>query len=246
MTINYNLQPNFFKINGVSCKDMHLWCNTLPAPQIPKMKVQTFSVGSEENKVIFDDEYEDIPYKITCFSFDNTDYSNVQLINAYFLGAKTLEISRLTGVYFKVKDVSVNVDTSFKGSKLKYTVAFKLSPFKYAVSNDEIELENGQTIVNNGSIFSRPIIEIHGSMTATITCNGVDFVVDLGNNLGVYVIADSEKLVTYDKSTNELLQNRTSGLYPLLAPGNNVISWTNTAGLEYIQYVSIIKNERYL
>lgn len=244
--INYSSQPDYFKINGVSSITKNVWCNTLPAPPIPKKKSEFYSVGAEENAAFFDDEYEDISYKIVFFSFDNNDYSAIQAINTYILGAKTLEISRLSGVYFKVKDASVNVDTTFQGKKVKFTVTFKLSPFKYAVSNDEIELENGQTIVNNGSIFSRPIIEIHGSMTATITCNGVDFVVDLGNNLGVYVIADSEKLVTYDKSTNELLQNRTSGLYPLLAPGNNVISWTNTAGSEYIQYVSIIKNERYL
>lgn len=245
--INYSSQPDYFKINGVSSITKNVWCNTLPAPPIPKKKVEFYSVGAEENAAFFDDEYEDISYKIVFFSFDNNDYSAIQAINTYILGAKALEISRLSGVYFKVKDVSVNVDTTFQGKKVKFTATFKLSPFKYSTTNEEMTLVTGvETILtNNGTIYSRPIIEVSSNTINHFIFNGDRF--SLTPNVeGQTVIIDSERMITYDKDTGSILQGKTSGLYPMLNTGDNQYLILLIVGEGAYSNVKLWKNERYL
>jgi phage-related protein len=239
--INTELQPDAFKINGVSCKTVGVWADTPSIPPMAKQRYTTYINSADEDSTIADDSYEDISYRLTFFTFDNQDYDN-SAIYEFFSDAKRLEISRFPNKYFKIRQLDIGQpEQNFNGKKVKYTANFRLAPFKYSTSNEEITLSNGDIVENKGTRYSRPTIEIAGSGTITLSINGVEFTVVLADT-GQYVVIDSERLITYDKTTKQLIQNGTSGYYPMLPVGESQITWSGGTTV----YVKIKVNERLL
>lgn len=239
--IDYTKDKDYFIINGVNCRTLGLWCDTQPVPNMAKARVTVFQTSADEDRTTPDDSFEDIKYKLTFFTFDNANYDNTAIYQ-YITGARTLQISRLVGYYFKVRKVELSSDQSFHGEKIKYTATFTLAPFKYGVINDEITLQPGDYIENTGTRYSRPTIEVAGSSTINFTCNGELFKLVLPDS-GQVVVIDSERLVTYDAQTGVVLQGATDGWYPMLAVGQNQINWTCEGGATV--YVKVKKNERW-
>lgn len=239
--INTELQPDAFKINGVSCKTIGAWANTPSVPPMAKQRYTTYQNSSDEDSTVADDTFEDIPYKLVFFTFDAENYDNSD-IYAFFSDAKTLEISRFPNKYFKIRQLDIGQpEQNFNGKKVKYTANFRLAPFKYSSSNEEITLSNGDVVENKGTRYARPTIEIAGSGTITLSINGVEFTVVLADT-GQYVVIDSERLITYDKTTKQLIQNGTNGYYPMLPIGESQITWSGGTTV----YVKIKVNERWL
>ena len=102
--IDYAANKDYFKINGVSCVDKGIWCDTPPVPPLAKQRYTTFQTSADEDRTTPDESFEDITYKLTFFTFDNEDYDNREIYE-YISAAKRLEISRLSGLYFKVRQV---------------------------------------------------------------------------------------------------------------------------------------------
>lgn len=218
---------DFFKINGVSSDDFpNLLVNLPPIPPLAERKYNEYDVGGDEVSVIPDNAFGDIKYSIEFITVDVLEYDNSELYKL-ISEAKTLEISRLDGYYFKVKKAVLAAPTSvYDGVKVKYKLNFVLSPFKYFKDNPKISINSGDVVENRGTRHSNPVIEVAGVGEVTITVNGDKFVVDFGNDYKT-VIIDSERLITYYAESKEVLYNRTRGLYPLLAVGQNQIEFTN-------------------
>lgn len=238
--MDYTVNNEYFSINGVDCRTVGLWCDTLDVPQMAKQRYTTFQTSADEDRTTPDDSFENVKYKLTFFVIDGS-YDDTAICN-YITGVRTLTISRLENYYFKVRSVELSSAQKYKGDLIKYTATLNLAPFKYAVSNDQITLQPGDTVTNNGTRYSRPTIEVAGSATIHFTCNGEEFTIILPDS-GQTVIIDSERYVTYDSTTGVILQNAVSGYYPMLAVGNNVINWTCEGGATV--YVKIRKNERW-
>lgn len=235
--IDYTKSPDSFSINGVECSTVNVWCDTPPVPPMAKQRYTTYQTSADEDGTTSDESFEDISYKLTFYTFDSENYDNRE-IYAYIMGAKTLSISRLEGLYFKVKQVDLtSAEASFKGSKIKYTATFTLAPFKYSTDNEEIELSNGDYIENTGSRYARPILEITGDGECTFDMNGDTFTLTLDDET---VIVDSERYVVYNKSSGAVKHNAVSGWYPMLNTGINQLSWTGD-----VSSVKIKKNERW-
>lgn len=243
MSIDYTKNNDWFKIDGVSSKDKNVWCDTPPVPPMAKQRYTSYQTGADEDRSTPDESFEDVKYKLVFYTFDNADYDNRE-IYSYIQGAKQLEISKLDGLYFKVRQVDLSsADASYQGKKIKYTATFTLAPFKYAVSNDPVEIESGDYITNNGSRYAKPLIELSGAGTITLAFNGVNYAVTLPSE-GETVMIDSDRYITYDKTTHEVKHNAVSGLYPMLAVGNNAVTIILDTGAS-VNYVKLQKNERW-
>lgn len=215
---------DFFKINGVSSDDFpNLLVNLPPIPPLAERRYDEFDAGGDENYVIPDDYFSDISYSIEFITFDVLEYDNSALYKL-ISEAKTLEISRLDGYYYKVKKAVLAAPTSvYDGAKVKYRLNFTLSPFKYFKDNPQISVNSGDTVENKGTRYSLPLIELSGTGLVEISVNGEKFTVDTGNK---DVTIDSARKITYYTNTRELLYNRTTGFYPMLASGGNIITHT--------------------
>jgi phage-related protein len=236
--INYSGSPDEFKINGVSCKSVNVWCDTPPVPPMAQRRYTTYDSGYDEDSTVPDESFEDIPYTLTFFTFDNQNYSNSDIYN-FFANAKTLQISKLSGFYYKIrKVVSVEPSVSYRGSKIKYTARLVLAPFRYSTSDDyESFSSQNISIENNGNRFSKPIIEVYGRVI-TISVNG-DELFSIHLSAAKTLVIDSEKLITYDKSNGEIIMNAVSGKYPLLNIGQNSLVFTGSS------QIKVKRNERW-
>lgn len=228
---------DWIKINGVSSDTVDLWVDTPPVPPMPKRRVTVNQTGIEEDAVVRENSYENSTLNVVCYSFYPEDFDNSEIYE-YILGAKTIEISRQQGWYYKVKNVTANnPSVSADGARLKYTFAFQVAPFRYSLDNEpEVMTGNVIDLTNEGNFFSRPRIELTATGDITIDCNG-DFFYIYGCPANSEVKIDSERLVTF--IGNEIVNASTNGKYPLLSVGLNRIAIAGTAS-----DVTIYKNER--
>lgn len=222
-------------INGISSDTVGIWVDYLEFPPMAEPRYSENSVGADMDLVCADDDFENIEYTVNFHTF-NGRYNNSD-IYAFLQSANTLTISTLPDFYFKVRKVSGIRPTQYKGNRADYTVTFTLAPFKYKVANSEITVSGEETMVENtGTRYSKPTITANVTGEATIAVNGVEF--GISTNESTNITIDCERLITYDGSGN-LLVNATSGLYPMLPVGQNIIALSGN-----IDNVKLLKNER--
>lgn len=215
---------DFFKINGVSSDDFpNLLVILPPIPPLAERRYDEYDAGGDENYVIPDDYFSGISYSIEFITVDVLEYDNSALYKL-ISEAKTLEISRLGGYYYKVKKAVLSPPTStYDGQKVKYKLNFTLSPFKYFKGNPEISVNSGDIIANKGTRYCLPLIKLTGTGTLSITVNGDVFTVISD---GGEIVVDCAKKITYYADTKKLLYNRTTGFYPIFASGDNLVVYT--------------------
>lgn len=228
---------DWIKINGVSSDTVNIWVDTPPAPPMPKRRVTISQTGIEEDAAVKENSYENSTLNVVCYSFYPEDFDNSD-IYSYILGARTIELSRQQGWYYKVRNVTCNNPAvSADGARLKYTFAFQVAPFRYKLDNEpEVMTGNVIDITNECNFFSRPRIELTATGDITFDCNG-DYFYLYGCPEDSEVIIDSERLVTL--INNEIVNASTNGKYPLLNVGANRIAVSGTCS-----NVTIYKNER--
>lgn len=213
---------DFFKINGVSSDEFaNVLVNLPPIPPLAERKYTEYDVGGDEDYTIADDAFKDIKYTIEFMTVDISRYDNSELYKL-IAEAKTLEISRLPGYYYKIRRAAIQAPTSkYDGEKVTYKINLTLAPFKYHSNQNQIAVNSGDIVVNNGTRYCKPIIEIGVNGTAEISVNGAIFEVTTSEYRDI--IVDSVRKITYDKGTGELIYNATKGEYPMLASGDNKI-----------------------
>lgn len=239
------LSDDVFYLNSVSSETVGLYCDTLPIPEMAQMRYTTWNVGADEDRTAPDDTFEDVEYTITAYRFLPETLDNTS-VHEYLFKPQTLQLSILPGVYFKIRQVRVRTTTEYDNRRIQYTIVFTLAPFRYNVENPEITLDtpSGTVVEVSGNRYAKPVFKINvpGSILApqniTLNVNGQTIYVDLPDQ-GITVIDSEREIIYYG---NQLLRNNAVGKYPLLSPGDNVISWAATSGVSEIK---LIKNERW-
>ena len=229
--------PDYFVINGISSRKIaDIYVDTPSVPPMAQQRYTTYQTGADEDGTSPDNTFENISYTLIFYTFERENFDNTDIYN-FFVNADTLQISRLNGYYFKVREVHPEPPENLSnGRKIRYKVNFMLAPFRYLTNNPEIQLQNGEIVQNNGTRYSRPIFKITGSGDIKIIVNDEIFEIkNLSSNQEI--IVDSSRYITY--SGNDLFYNRTNGKYPFLAVGDNSVAWEGN-----ISSVKIIKNER--
>lgn len=228
---------DWFMVNGVSSDTIpDIYVDTPSVPPMAKQRYTRYQTGADEDGVSPDNTFEDLSYALTFYTFNRTSFDNSN-IYAFLANARTLQISRLNGFYFKVHEVQIdNPENVSKGMKIRYNVNFTLAPFKYLTDNPEILVTSGSIITNRGTRYSRPIFRIVGTGDIKLNVNGEVFEVT-GLSENQQIIVDTSRYMTY--SGNNLFYTKTKGKYPFLASGNNIISWEGD-----ISSVYVTKNER--
>lgn len=137
--------------------------------------------------------------------------------------------------YYKVKHVSYGDITSQALRFFEITITFTLEPFKYDYNEEEREVYSNVTIENLGNVYSEPIITItpKGNITNfTITTNGDIFKIVDTVNKTVTINSELKKCVSNNLNIN------TSGNYPILNRGENIITFDESKADVKINYIS--------
>lgn len=209
-------------INGISSDSVGLYIDMPPVPPMAIRRGSSYNTGSEADVFSLENGYDDITVKIKAFVFYAEDFDNSEFYS-YLNGAKTLQTSRNTKFYYKVKRVtSVSASVTADGNNIKYEISFLCYPFKYYVDNPEIPITNGIVIENKGKLFSRPVFRFTVTGPLQLTVNGSIFNVE-NNDADQEIVIDCEngRMIAY--SGNVML--RTKGYFPMLAVGQNKITW---------------------
>lgn len=111
----------------------------------------------------------------------------------------------------------------------KTVINFRLKPYKFRVGGRNVlTITNGQTIVNIEKRASKPLIKITGTGNVTLQNNGVDWLIL--TSVDGYITIDSAQMSTHKDGLQQFqkMNANIKPLFPLLYPGENIITWTGT------------------
>lgn len=175
------------------------------------------------------------------------DY-NIDEVISYFDSEGKITFSNEPDKYYNYKIID-QIDFEKLLRFKRAVVKIHIQPFKYAVDDDMFIGKIGTnnitetTVKNEGNIYSKPIIEIFGTGTVTLSLNGGQlFTIELDAEATVDSITiDGEKLEAY---TGTILKNRqVTGDYTQLKfkVGDNIISWSGT-----VTSIFIVRRNRWI
>lgn len=236
---------NYFEYKGIRSSDMGIRIESKNVFSGPEYEVDFLSIPGRDGDLIS----------------GSGRFPNVQVTYSVFVPAKT--ISELSQKITAIKawlyaglntyhTLSDTYDTAFirhavYAGKLDiedelnrigiFTISFSCKPFRYdeAGMNTTTLGGSGETVVNPYPFTSRPYLRIDGSGSGTLTIQSE------GNNaiwnftaIDKYIEVDSDQMNFY-KGTESKNDSVSGNGFPLLLPGENVISYSGS-----ITSVSII------
>lgn len=228
---------NDVTIDGKSGRDFGLYFDKLPLFPMAEQLTEEYNVGADETSVYKLDQYAPMQIQLEAYT---KDPGNILNVYKWLSDAKTIILSTQPSIYGKIKSVGNIAPVREGWHPQKISVPLTLSPFKYAVDSPEETIQNGDVIVNHGTVFSRPVWKLYNiTSPVTLRVNGSPLKINISG--GADVIIDVTRMVAYSHSTTEKILPKTTGQLPMLAAGFNKIEWTGG-----VETVTIQKNERWL
>ena len=231
---------DWFEWNGERSTAHGVYVQEQPPITMPKDRsTQTTIPGRPGSltKLEGDDVYDDLTLTATCFI---RDPALIPDITAWLKGGGTVAFANRPGGFYHARvSNQIPFEKILRGNPhCSFAVNFRCSPPFWYVSNpDEVTITTSSyVLVNPGSIYAEPIIHVYGSGDATIIVN--DTFVEL-EGIEDSIVLNSVIQEAYQGET--LLNEKMEGEFPILKPGNNLISWSGS-----ITRLAIIPNWRYL
>lgn len=237
--------PDNFMIDGVSCESVGLYCDTPPVQTMAQTRMQQYDVGSDEDRIIDDDSFEDIQFQFNCYSFYPENFDTAE-VYAYLRSGKKLTMSRNAGYFYRIKEVRCTASEKYDGKRLRYNVTFTVSPFRYIDNEQDIVLSSGEgTAVNgSGTRYSKPIYilqlkRLMQDSAFVVNGQGFNISIPLAETIsGGKLYVDAENDIVYDANGNNRMMF-TTGDIPYLSTEQNNISFSGD-----ISGITIIRNGR--
>ena len=231
---------DWFEWNGVYCTDHGVYVLEQPPMTIPNERVTYTEIPGRPGSLATlegDDVYEDITLTAKCMI---ADLDGIPAVATWLKGGGTVTFANRPGGFYHARiSNQIPFEKILRGNPHRsFAINFRCSPpFWYMSNPEEIAISTGSAVVvNPGSVYSEPIIHVYGSGDATLVIN--DTVVEL-EGVEEGIILNSAIQEAYQ---GETLQNeKMEGEFPVLKPGENLISWSGD-----ITRLVIAPNWRYL
>jgi len=198
----------------------------LPPITKPKMRTSVTKIDGRDGDLIEELGYESYTKNVKIGLTRNYD---IDQIAKYFTGEGILNLSDEPTKVYNCKIVDKIDFEKLLRFKIA-TVKFHTQPFKYlkneATKNLVIGTETSLLVKNQGLEKSKPIITLSGSGTIELIINN--------NSFFTYTFPEGESSVVIDSIQEEayldgIFKNRNMlGIFPILEPGDNVITWSGT------------------
>jgi len=232
---------DFFALDGISCSDIGLWCDTPPIQVLAEERGNNFQVGADEDLYRSDDSFSDIQFRFTAYAFFAEDFDQ-SAVYAFLHGKSKLTMSRNSGYYWKIRSISCNPSHSQDGLKIRYQITIRCAPFRYVDNEEEITLTSPANVQNAGTRYCKPVYTLHltsAEGAGSITVNGQTVAINIPVTTGsTDFVVDSEKQIAY-AGNNTIYTKYTSGIFPWMGVGQNYVTFGGNVGS-----VTIKRNER--
>lgn len=210
-----------------SFQDFGIYVASRPIIPSPKRRVSYMDVPGRDSSLRRDEgTYEDITLSVEC-SFIGDTYQKISELKSWLLNAGETDLVfsyQPDRKYIAQVVNSIDFEVILKITS-HFVIVFNCQPFQYAVENEPVNITTDSTLINPGTIISFPTIKVNGTGAGSVTVNGksVSF-----SNIDEHVILNSEIQETYkDAGTDLINKNSTkTGDYPVLLPGENIISFS--------------------
>ena len=231
---------DWFEWNGERSTEHGIYVSEQPPITVPKERSKQTTIPSRPGSLTTlegDDVYDDLTLTATCFI---RDPALIPSIAGWLKGGGTVTFANRPGGFYQARiSNQIPFEKILRGNPHRsFAVNFRCSPpFWYMSNPAEVTISNGSAVVvNPGSVFAEPIIHVYGSGDATLIVN--DSFVEL-EGIEDGIILNSVIQEAYQGET--LLNEKMEGEFPVLKPGNNLVSWSGD-----ITRVVIEPNWRYL
>ena len=217
---------DYFIWNGVDCRTKGIHVSELPPITIPLERSTQTNVPGRPGTLTQlegDDVYDDMILTATCFI---SDPAQISVIAAWLKGSGTVTFANRTGGYYKARIANqISFEKVLRGNPhCTFAVNFRCYPFWYQENVADVTITtSGSTIINPGSVYSEPIITVTGSGDITLMIGTT--IVEL-TDVSQNIVINSVLKEAYKGTA--LMNDHMSGDFPVLKPGQNVISWTGT------------------
>jgi predicted phage tail component-like protein len=232
---------NYIIWNGKNSKTIEgLIIQELPPITKPKLRTQITEIDGKDGD--FTDELGFGSYekevKIGLFG----DY-DINKTAKYFTGSGQIIFSNELDKYYNAA-IYEQIDFKHLIAFREAIVKFHCQPFKYLVNEPvvdvTIEEQTEISVTNQGLETSKPIITLTGNGIVEISINGyAQFQYDFGGDTDVTI--DSGLQDAYLGTPSNLKNRQMTGQFPILNPGDNIISWAGT-----LTEIKIKPNSRWL
>ena len=231
---------NWFEWNGTRCTEYGIIVTEQPSVTIPQERsAQTKIPGRPGSLTTLEgnDVYDELTLTATCFI---RDPALIPSIAGWLKGGGTVTFANRPGGFYHARiSNQIPFEKILRGNPhCSFAVNFRCSPpFWYVNDPEEVTITNSSAVVvNPGSVYSEPIIHVYGSGDATLIVN--DSFVEL-EGIEDGIVLNSVIQEAYQGET--LLNEKMEGDFPVLKPGNNLISWSGD-----VTRLVIAPNWRYL
>lgn len=224
-------------INGISSTTITgLAISSLPPIVKPTMRTLREEIDGRNGDIITNLGYSAYDKTITIGLFGSFDVNEVI---AFFNQSGTIVFSDEPDKYYNfnvLEQIDFEKLIKFKTA----TITFHCQPFKYKVGETAQTLTSGNnTIINQGNIYSKPIIMLSGSGTISVSLNGTQyFSIDMTDVTSITI--DTDKMEAYDTNNGNLLNRHVTGDYSKFEvnAGTNTLSLSGTIGTATINKVT--------
>ena len=218
---------DWFEWNGTRCTEYGIYVSEQPSVTIPQERsTQTKIPGRPGTLTTLEGEdvYDEMTLTATCFI---RDHALISSIAGWLKGGGKVTFANRPGGFYHARIANqIPFEKILRGNPhCSFAVNFRCSPpFWYASDVEDVEITTSSyVLVNPGSVYSEPIIQVFGSGDITLIIN--DSFIELEGIEGSITL-NSVIQETYQGET--LLNEKMEGEFPRLKPGNNLISWTGS------------------
>lgn len=234
--INYKTLTNrqgLIVWGGDASTDIGMVIAEAPAFDKPIKRTDVFTVPGRNGSILFQDgSFEDVTRSYTVWIAETTGNltDKVNALTAWLYsksGYTRLEDNFEPDVY-RLAYYSGSNDISNELTQYgETTLTFTCRPERFLKSGEEpIAVTNGDTLTNITKFPSKPLIHIEAAGTVNVTINGVTITATVTD----YINIDCERMNAY-RQTNENLNDKITGAFPVIVPGTNAIGITVTGTL---------------
>lgn len=217
---------DWFAWNGVKCTDYGIHVLTHPAISRPKERVTTQAVPGRSGTLTItegDCVYDEFIATCECIA---PNPASIPAFSAWLHGPGVVMFgNRPTGFYYARVNNQIDFETVVRGRlQRKFTVNFRCQPFLYLLGVENIVLTSFAQIVNQGTVFTEPVITVEGTGDIDLTIGEVTLGIA---GLASAITIDVPQRLAYREGIN-LTGSLTGDDWPMLPVGSTAISWTGS------------------
>lgn len=216
--------------NKNSFSDFGILVEKRPELPSPKRRVSYVDIPGRHSGLRYDEKtFEDITIAVEC-SFKGDPYKRIDDIKKWLIGSgeQDLIFSYQPDKRY-VAQVVNSIDFSIALKIVsKFIIIFNCRPFKYEVENAPVTIDTGDgvSLVNAGSVESRPIIKVFYTEEGSFKINDYELLLSKINAPYVILDCDLEEAYFLEEGLPANANNYISGEYPVLSTGINTITFT--------------------